>query len=237
MSVLEGVKRNGETAFKRPGAVRVWDLPTRLMHWGLVISIAVCWWTGTHDELQYHLYSGYAALWIILMRIYWGFWGSSTARFVNFVRGPKAMLEYARTLNQRDTHHTHGHNALGALSVLLMLGLVLAVVGIGLFAVDVDGLYSGPLSVYVDFHAGRHLAHLHYTVFTYLLAVIGLHLLAVIFYYAYKRHNLVFPMITGKRCAEATVIEELKVAPLWRLLAGAGISTAIVWAVTTSFYF
>ena len=214
-----------------------WDLPTRVLHWALVIAIAVCWWTGIHDELEYHLYSGYAALWIVLMRIYWGFWGSSTARFVKFVRGPRAILDYTRTLHQRVTPHIHGHNALGAFSVLLMLGLVLAVIGVGLFAVDVDGLYSGPLSVYVNFHAGRHLAHLHYTVFTYLLAVIGLHLFAVIFYYAYKRHNLVFPMITGRRLAKSELNNELKVAPFWRLLLGAGISTAIVWAVTTSFYF
>jgi len=236
MSALDSIKQNGETTFGRPATVRVWDFPTRAMHWALVVSIAVCWWTGIHDELEYHLYSGYVALWIVLMRIYWGFWGSSTARFVNFVRGPKAIIDYTRTLHRRGTARTHGHNALGALSVLGMLGLVLAVVGIGLFAVDVDGLYSGPLSVYVDFHTGRHLAHLHYTVFTYLLAVIALHLLAVIFYYVYKRHNLVFPMISGKRVAEADMIEELKVAPLWRLLVGAGISAAIVWAVTTSFY-
>ena len=107
---------------------RVWDLPTRLMHWVLVMAIAVCWWTGMHNELEYHLYSGYAALWIILMRLYWGLVGSSTARFVNFVRGPKAVFDYARTLHRRDTPHVHGHNALGAISVLAMLGLVLAVV-------------------------------------------------------------------------------------------------------------
>ena len=56
----------------------------------------------------------------------------------------------------------HGHNALGAISMVVMLGLVLAVVVLGLFAVDVDGLYSGPLSSYVTFKQGRHLAHLHY---------------------------------------------------------------------------
>src|SRR5438874_1467834 len=144
------------------GLLRVWDLPVRVMHWLLVASIAVCWWTGVNNELEYHLYSGYAALWIVLVRLYWGLVGSSTARFVNFVRGPRAVFDYARTLHRRDTPHTHGHNALGAISVLAMLGLVLAVVVLGLFAVDVDGLYSGPLSSYVSFRTGRHLAHLHY---------------------------------------------------------------------------
>src|ERR1041385_4633875 len=187
-----------ETALADTADLRVWDVPVRAMHWLLAIGIGVCWWSGVNNELEYHLWSGYAVLWIVLMRLYWGLVGSSTARFVNFVRGPRAVFDYARTLHRRDTPHTHGHNALGALSVLAMLGLVLTVVVLGLFAVDVDGLYSGPLSSYVSFRQGRHLAHLHYDLFNILLWVIGLHLLAVLFYYVHKRHNLVFPMISGR---------------------------------------
>jgi len=218
------------------GNQRVWDLPTRAMHWLLVASIGVCWWTGLHNELGYHLYSGYAALWIVLMRLYWGVFGSSTARFANFVRGPREVFNYARTLHRRDSPHVQGHNALGAISVLAMLGLVLAVVGLGLFAVDVDGLYSGPLSSYVSFRMGRHLAHLHYRLFDILLAVIVLHLVAVVFYYVYKRHNLVFPMISGRRKASSHTVAEFEMAPLWRFLLGAGIVSVIVWLVTTGFY-
>jgi cytochrome b len=213
---------------------RVWDAPTRAMHWLLVVFIAICWWTGVHNQLDYHLYGGYAVLWIVLLRIYWGVVGSSTARFVHFVRGPAAILDYARSLPRRDTPHVHGHNPLGAISVLVMLGLVLAIVTLGLFAVDVDGLYSGPLSSYVSFKEGRHLAHLHYRIFDFTLWVIVLHILAVIFYYVYKRHNLVFPMITGRRRGEAG---ELHIAPVWRLAVGAIIATAIVWLITTGFYF
>lgn len=211
---------------------RIWDLPTRLMHWGLVIAIAVCWWTGTHNDLDYHIYSGYAALWIILMRIYWGFAGSSTAQFKNFVRGPRAIIAYVRTLHWRNTPHAPGHNPLGALSVLALLGVALTVVVLGLFAVDVDGLYSGPMSLYVTFKKGRHLAHLHYDWFEYLLYVIGLHLAAVAFYYIHKRHNLVAPMITGK----AHIEEEMTGAPLWRLVLGAAVISAFVWAVSKGFY-
>jgi hypothetical protein len=93
------------------------------------------------------------------------------------------------------------------------------------------------LSSYVSFHDGRHLAHLHYRIFNVLLAVIGLHLLAVVFYYVHKRHNLVFPMISGRRKAVADLSDEMQGAPLWRFLAGAGLVTALVWAVTRSFYF
>jgi cytochrome b len=225
-----------ESALADTADLRVWDLPVRAMHWLLAIGIGVCWWSGVNNQLEYHTYSGYAVLWIVLMRLYWGVVGSSTARFVNFVRGPKAILDYASTLHRRDTPHAHGHNALGAISIVLMLGLVLGVVVLGLFAVDVDGLYSGPLSSYVTFKQGRHLAHLHYHWFEILLWVIGLHLAAVLFYFVYKRQNLIGPMISGKRRGEAGEAE-MRIAPLWRFVIGAVMATAIVYAVSIGFYF
>jgi len=218
--------------------LRVWDVPVRAMHWLLVIGIGVCWWSGVNNELEYHTYSGYVVLWIVLMRLYWGLVGSSTARFVNFVRGPKAVLDYAATLHRRDTPHAHGHNALGAISIVVMLGLVLTVVCLGLFAVDVDGLYSGPMSIYVSFKQGRHIAHSHYYWFNILLWMIGLHLAAVIFYLVYKRQNLVVPMISGKRQHRGEAGHaEMKIAPLWRFVIGAILVSAIVYAVSVGFYF
>jgi len=225
-----------EAALADTADLRVWDVPVRVMHWLLAIGIGVCWWTGVENELEYHLYSGYAILWIVLMRLYWGLVGSSTARFINFVRGPKAILDYATTLHRRDTPHAHGHNALGAISIVVMLGLVLTVVILGLFAVDVDGLYSGPLSSYVTFKQGRHIAHLHYDWFNILLWMIGLHLAAVLFYFLYKRQNLIGPMISGKRRGEASE-PQLKIVPFWRFVIGAVIVSAIVYAVYIGFYF
>jgi len=223
-------------AAPKPQKIAIWDLPTRLFHWTLAALIAFSWWTAEehHDDL--HLYSGFAILSLLLFRILWGLVGSSTARFVNFVRGPKAILDYATTLHRRDTPHAHGHNALGAISIVVMLGLVLTVVVLGLFAVDVDGLYSGPLSSYVTFKQGRHIAHLHYDWFNILLWMIGLHLAAVLFYFLYKRQNLIGPMISGKRRGEASE-PQLKIVPFWRFVIGAVIVSAIVYAVYIGFYF
>jgi hypothetical protein len=81
------------------------------------------------------------------------------------------------------------------------------------------------------------LAHLHYRVWNYLLAVISLHVLAVMFYYGYKRQNLIFPMITGKHKSETMADAELHIAPTWRLAVGALIVSGIVWLITTGFYF
>jgi cytochrome b len=224
-----------ETTLADVSDLRVWDLPVRLMHWGLVISLGICWWSAVNNELEYHVYSGYAALWIVLMRVYWGLVGSDTARFTNFVRGPGAILDYARQIHRRDPSHTHGHNPIGAISVVLLLALVLTVVCLGLFAVDVDGLFSGPLSLYVSFKQGRHAARMHYQWFTYLQWLVGLHLVAVVFYFAYKRENLVRAMITGKRRGPRGG-SQMAHAPWWRFVLGAVIVSAIVYAVSKSFW-
>lgn len=229
--------RGDQKAASTIRVLRVWDSPTRAMHWLLVLAIGVCWWTGENDELEYHHYAGYVALWVILMRIYWGFVGSSTAKFVNFVRGPQTVIRYVRTLHLRNTPATLGHNALGAIGVLVLLTASLAVVVTGLFAVDIDVLYSGPLSMYVDFREGRWFSRWHSTLFDVLLVVIALHLLAVSFYYAYKRQNLVASMITGKRKAAEVHGEELQVAPVWRLLLGAAIASTVIWVITTGFFY
>jgi cytochrome b len=217
--------------------LRVWDFPTRIMHWLLVGAIGFCWYTGETGDLEYHHYSGYVALWVVLMRVWWGFVGSSTAKFANFVRGPQTVFKYVRTLHLRNTPATLGHNALGAISVLALLAAVAGVGVTGLFAVDMDVLYSGPLSMYVDFKEGRWFARWHSTLFDVLLIVIALHLLAVSFYYAYKRQNLVASMITGKRKAPEVSGSELEVAPVWRLLVGAAIVSGIIYVIDTGFFY
>ena len=151
-------------------ATRVWDIPTRVVHWSFVLGLAFSWWTAETGRLEWHRWSGYTLLALVLFRVYWGFAGSSTARFRNFVRGPRAIREYLRA----PPAVTVGHNPLGALSVLALLGLLLMQIVLGLFAVDVDGIESGPLSLYVSFETGRACAEWHEVVFNALLALIAL---------------------------------------------------------------
>jgi cytochrome b len=89
------------TEASRPAStarIAVWDLPTRLFHWILAALIGFSWWTAEEEELELHIYSGYAVLTLLLFRLLWGLFGSSTARFRNFVKGPAAVLAYARNI-------------------------------------------------------------------------------------------------------------------------------------------
>ena len=183
--------------------IRVWDLPTRIVHWGLVLGVAFSWAATRWHNYAAHRASGYVILGLVVFRLIWGFVGSDTSRFSTFLRGPAAMWDYARTLPARATKSAYGHNPLGAWSVVALLAALIAQVTLGLFAVDIDGLESGPLSDYVDFDTGRWAAHLHHRVFNVLIALIALHVAAVLFYALWKRRNLVLPMITGRMDSEA----------------------------------
>lgn len=172
---------------------RVWDLPTRLFHWLLVALIAFSWWTAENDRIEWHLWSGLGILTLLIFRVLWGFVGSSTARFSNFVRGPRHVFGYLR-----GEWRGIGHNPLGALSVVALLVLMLVQVGLGLFSTDEDGLYSGYLAHWISLDASEEVAELHDDMFDVLLVFIALHVAAVLFYLLFLRKNLLGPMISGR---------------------------------------
>jgi cytochrome b len=209
--------------------VRVWDIPVRITHWAFVVGVVFSWWTAETGRLEWHRWSGYTLLGLVLFRLYWGFFGSSTARFSQFVRGPRAIGQYLKgSLAPRA-----GHNPLGALSVVGLLVLLLAQIVLGLFAVDVDGMESGPLSLYVSFEAGRLAAQWHEWVFNALMIVVLLHVLAVLFY-LFRRQNLVGAMITGTRSFDSPV-EPVSSGSWIRLIIGIVLVTGLTWAVSKAF--
>src|SRR3954468_11261899 len=103
--------------------IRVWDLPVRLFHWALVVLIATSYFSGQAggDWMKLHFWSGYAILTLLLFRIVWGFVGSTTARFSNFVKGPTAWLVYLRDLLTSRRTYDVGHNPVGGIMVLLLI--------------------------------------------------------------------------------------------------------------------
>jgi len=236
-----------------PTKVPVWDVPLRIFHWLLVVLLAASWWTAENGQLQYHRYSGYTLLGLLVFRIYWGFAGSTTARFSHFMRSPVAALKYlgtaarthadARPPGQNPMGHNPmgqgpmGHNPAGGWSVLVMLGLLVTQVGLGLVAVDVDGLESGPLSHLVSFETGRSCAELHELVFNLLLAMIALHLLAVLFYLFFRHENLITPMITGVATRRGELRASMYFGSVARILIGVLLAASTVWLVARGFQF
>jgi cytochrome b len=179
-------------SFGSDGKQPVWDLPVRLVHWLLAALIAFSWWSVEYHHTDWHIWSGCAILTLLIFRLLWGVVGSSTARFASFVRGPKAITGYLR-----GRWTGIGHNPLGALSVLALLGDTALQVGLGLIAQDEDGIYAGPLSGLVSSDTSDRARELHAVNFYVLLGLVALHVAALV-YYRLRGRRLVGAMITGR---------------------------------------
>ncbi len=180
----------------------VWDLPIRLFHWLLVALIAFSWWSAENDQIDWHIWSGFAILTLLIFRLLWGLFGSSTARFANFLRGPRVVGEYLR---DKASWRVAGHTPLGALSVVALLGAIAVQVGLGLVSTDEDGLNEGPLAQLVSIDLAEEARDLHEDFFNVVLALIALHVAAVIAYRLLLGKKLTGPMITGRAVLEPDV--------------------------------
>ncbi|ONG47741.1 hydrogenase [Pseudoroseomonas deserti] len=211
--------------------VKVWDGWVRAGHWLLAGLIGLSWWSAETGRMELHLTSGYLILSYLLFRLAWGFLGSETARFRQFLRSPLAALGHLGHLFRREPDREIGHNAAGGWMVLALLAVLLAQAGSGLFADD-DILTRGPLAGFVSGETSYFLTTLHGWTFNLILALVGLHVAVVLLYALAKRQDLVRPMVTGsKRLPEGSIAPRL--APLWLGLLLACASGGIVWWIST----
>jgi cytochrome b len=211
--------------------VKLWDLPVRLVHWAIVVLLPWQWWTHKTNDIELHKQLGYVTLGLVVFRLLWGLVGSTTARFGHFVKGPGGVGSYLRTLRSNSAEPMVGHNPLGGWSVIALLGLLAAQVALGLFAQDVDGIESGPLSYLVSYDQADMAREWHELVFNVLLGVVALHIVAIVWYLAIKRDNLLVPMITGRKRFGQPVDAPEHASP-WRMAVCAALAAAFAWWVS-----
>lgn len=178
-----------------PSNLRVWDVPTRLFHWALTIAVTVAIATGLWggDWMRVHGIAGLTIVGLVTFRLVWGVIGSTYARFTSFLPSPSALRAHLQGRWQGV-----GHNPLGALSVVALLLLLALQAGTGLFGND-EISFSGPLAAKVTDETSAWLTGWHHRLSNLLFVLIGLHVLAIVFYLVFKRDNLVAPMITGRK--------------------------------------
>jgi len=181
--------------------VRVWDLPTRAFHWLLascvLASIASAWLGG--NAMAWHFRLGYVVFTLLAFRILWGLVGGYWSRFANFIYAPATIARYLRGASQAHEHHEVGHSPLGAFSVFGLLGLLVLQVGTGLFADD-EIASSGPLVKFVSGATSLALTKWHRNFGQWLIiAMVALHVGAILYYVVAKKRNLVRPMLSGDK--------------------------------------
>lgn len=180
-------------------SVRIWDAPTRLFHWALVLCVIGLVTTAQIGgaAMQWHFRLGYSVLCLLLFRLIWGFVGGYWSRFGSFLFGPRQVLDY---LNGRgDANAGVGHNPMGALSVFAMLVFLLFQVSSGLMSDD-EIAANGPLARFVSSTWVANATYYHKAIGKFvLLGLVLTHLLAIGFYYFKKQENLVKAMLTGDK--------------------------------------
>jgi cytochrome b len=176
----------------------IWDLPTRLFHWVLVGLVAFSYFSAKYNKMDLHVLSGHAVLALLIFRVVWGFVGSDTARFSRFLKSPLAALRHLSHFLRREPDTQVGHNEAGGWMVIGLLLLLAAQVATGLCAND-DGTTEGPLVKYISKALSDRLSGFHSLIINILLVAIAGHVLAVIGYAVFKGHDLVRPMITGRK--------------------------------------
>jgi len=186
-------------------------LPTRIFHWLLAGLILFSWWSVKNHHTDWHIWSGVAILTALIFRLLWGLFGSSTARFAAFVRGPAAVRD---DLSGRWTGI--GHSPLGALSVIALLTAVAVQVGLGLVSQDEDGIYMGPLARLVSSDTSDRARDFHELWFNVVLGLIVLHVAAIAIY-RLRGRKLTLPMLTGRAALKAG-IEPMRPGKWWAAL-------------------
>jgi cytochrome b len=171
----------------------LWDLPTRLFHWTLVLAVVGAIVSGQlgGSLIDWHGRIGLLIVGLISFRLVWGLVGSTYARFVQFFPTPAKIKVYLRGEWQGE-----GHNPLGGLSVFGLLGLLSVQILAGLFAND-DITFTGPLFDLVSKGVSNQLTELHSQSSNILIALIVLHIAAIGFYGHVKKQKLIKPMIHG----------------------------------------
>jgi cytochrome b len=227
-------RQTSSSSFKLP--MQVWDLPTRLFHWLLVATVLVSYASVTLADGAYagtlmkvHVWSGETALGLLIFRLIWGVIGSETARFSHFLRHPRHAVRHLAKLREQGPDTQIGHNEAGGWMVVALLALLTVQVGSGLFSND-DGNTEGPLAQFVSKQTSDLLSDLHGLNFNFLIAAVAVHVIAIALYVRIKGHNLVLPMISGKKRLPAATRAPRIASTLLAVLAAAA-SAAITLAV------
>jgi cytochrome b len=205
--------------------VLIWDWPLRLFHWLLVLAVSGAYLSGVvaGDWTQWHEFFGLSTLWLLVFRLVWGLLGSRYARFRQFWPNSQQIRRYLQNDWQQP-----GHNPLGAIAVLALLGLLLCIVGSGLFANDDIG-FEGPLYPAVDKALSDKLSGWHDGLITPLLLLLALHIAAIAAYRFIKGVNLLRPMISGR--VQLAAVDDVEVALPALLAAVVSASLFTWWAV------
>ncbi len=195
MSTSNGNVRSGSSTL-------VWDLPTRVFHWVLVVSFAIAWLTSENDRFMYaHVYGGYVLFCLLMFRLVWGVYGSRHARFHSFAHDWSSVTEYLKALLNGQAERYIGHNPAGGWAIFLMLLLCVLASISGLIVLGGEEGH-GPFKHLIAYDIGENAKEIHEFLANAMIAMVGLHLAGVVVESVIHKENLIWAMLSGRKTVE-----------------------------------
>lgn len=208
--------------------VAVWDIPTRLFHWTLLVLVVTSWLTGEEEgAAAIHRVSGGLIAGLLVFRLIWGFIGGEHARFADFAAGPATIVRHVRDLLEPQPKRRLGHNPLGGVAVFLLLANVAVLVATGLLSGGEHN--AGPFAGF----GGLELSEVHEAAFRVLQVLVAIHIAGVVFETWRAKDALVPAMITGRKTRRRDEPgADARVANPWALIVaiafGLAVSAALI---------
>jgi cytochrome b len=199
--------------------VKIWDIPTRIFHWVLVLLFLFLIYSGRWDDslMQWHFYCGYTLSGLILFRVLWGVVGTRYARFCSFVTSPIQGIRYLKATVTGKGKHFYGHNPAGAMMVVALILLLMLQVASGLVTSD-EILWEGPFYASVSDEIASLGAQTHHLVQSILVYLVGLHILGVVVHSILFKEKLVTAMVTGTKKDLGDAIPRESINPIALIL-------------------
>jgi len=183
--MIDSAISRASSAQSSGASIRVWDLPVRLFHWFLVFAILIAFLSSEEDSAlaPWHVPVGWIAAVLVAFRLAWGFVGCEHARFGDFLK-PSEIGHHITSLFSGKPERSIGHNALGGIAIIALLGTVGGIV------------YTGA-TMLGDAEGG-----LHEALANVLLGLIALHVIAVVAMSLLTKDDLIGAFITGTKRAD-----------------------------------
>lgn len=185
-----------------PNKVAVWDLPTRLFKWSLVVTVVAAYVSAQLSSNTYtlHKYFGLTVMVLVVFRILWGFFGGSTSRFSAFVASPGTAISYLLDKQRSGVKRYLGHNPAGGLMIMTLLVFLMIQTATGMVAsdgLDANGPFADSVLPWISTIGDT----VHKVSIYALMAFVAVHISTNV-WAQYHGEPLISAMVTGEKPAD-----------------------------------
>lgn len=202
--------------------IKIWDAAVRVFHWSQVVLLAGLWYTGTEGLMAWHQLLAYTLAALLIARIAWGFYGSSNARFSQFLSSPKTAWRYLRKPTP-----VAGHNPAGSFMIFALILLLCVQLLSGLATFDNSYINDGPLVAYLSDAWVSLASSVHKTTIDIILIAVGVHVLAAL-WHSIRHDNVILSMLSGKSTA-VTAAQAPRLVNSWSFFAVTAVLLAVFY--------